>query len=134
MKITEKELRSIIRETIAEAGDPNAQTGIGSIIGREIKDQVAGQVPGLNYLSKAKNLYADRKAGSTHFNQVLGFRRACEKFVDEYRNKAIKGEHIDVTKIFNRLLKSCGVTMYELKDVQSHDESEHHAGEFSAID
>ena len=134
MKITEKELRSIIRETIAEAGDPNEPTGIGPLFVDTLKDQVAGQVPGLSYLNKAKNLYADRKVGSTHFSQVLGFRRACEKFVNDYRNKSIKGEHIDVTKMFNELLKAERVTMYELKDVQSHDESEHHAGEFSAID
>ena len=137
MKISEKRLRKIIRETIAEAQDPNVATGFGQIIRDKakagIKDQIMGNIPGLgqavDVASSARRAMADKDIASSYEGkEIAGFKRACRSFESRVREVHKRGEMVDVVEIFNELLRENGVNRYKV-----YDDDMSYAGEFEAF-
>ena len=134
MKISEKRLRKIIRETITEAQDPNAATGIGRFLRNKAEDAVGDQlVPGLkqaaNAVSSFRNIRTDKDIASSYEGkEIAGFKRACRAFESRYREVHRRGELVDVVEIFNSLLNEYGVYRYKL-----YDDDMSYAGEFEAF-
>jgi len=137
MKISERKLRRLVKETILESLDPNEPTSIGGRFAPHAKSHLTDYIPGSGYVkgamdlaSTAKGALADRSIADAHQGkEIAGFSRACRQFEQKIRETHKSTGHVDVAHIFNSLLRENGVTRYYV-----YEDSMDHAGEFEAID
>jgi len=122
MRITEKKLRKLIRQTILEAADPNDPER-GKRIFDTFKNVASGAIPYADQIGAALEIgkgafgmYGQSKKAKMQ-NELYGFVRACEKAAKELSMPS-KSDMISedlILKYFNKCLQEEGVLNYTLK-------------------
>jgi hypothetical protein len=141
MKITERQLRTTIRQILEASKDPNMPTSIGGRLMPQAADSAmdyaASHLPGASAVKSAYNAAQTARDAMTDSDlskkykgqQIPGFFRACREFEPEIRNIHRSENFIDVAHMFNEILKRNGVTRYYLVT-----DDPNHAGEFAPAD
>ena len=131
MKITEKKLRKLIRQTILEAADPNDPER-GKRIFDTFKNVASGAIPYADQIGAALEIgkgafgmYGQSKKAKMQ-NELYGFVRACEKAAKElsmpsksdmisedlilkYFNKCLEGENIENYRLIRKIPSEVGI-------------------------